>query len=83
MSTTVEVAHAPQAELSALVSDEDFEVLGIETYELNDDDYGIAIGNQSSHSYVILGTPHELQQFVSAMMTLTRTIARFHEGEEA
>ena len=75
MSTTVEVAYAPQAELTTLISDEDFEVLGIETYELNDDDYGIAIGNQSGHCYVIHGTPHELQQFVGRLMTLVRIIA--------
>lgn len=83
MSLTVEVASARRAELSSLQEDEDFEVLGIETYELNDDVYGIAIGNQSSHSYVILGTPCELQQFVARLMTMTRTIASFHEGEEA
>lgn len=83
MSTTIEVASARRAQLSSLQEDEDFEVLGIELEKLDDDVYGIAIGNQCSHSYVILGTPHELQQFVAAMMTMTRTIARFHEGEEA
>ena len=83
MSITVEVASARRAELSSLQEDEDFEVLGIELEKLDDDVYGIAIGNQSSHSYVILGTLHELQQFVARLMTLTRTIASFHEGEEA
>ena len=82
MSLTVEVASAPRAQLSTLQEDEDFEVLGIELEELDDDVYGIAISNQSSHSYVILGTPHELQQFVARLMTLTRTIASFHEGEQ-
>ena len=80
MSTTVEVAHAPQAELTTLISDEDFEVLGIETYELNDDDYGIAIGNQSGHCYVIHGTPYQLEKFAASLMTAVRTIA-FINGE--
>lgn len=80
MSTTVEVAHAPHAELTVLISDEDFEVLGIETYELNDDDYGIAIGNQSGHCYVIHGSTYELQKFVARLMTMVRTIA--HDDED-
>ena len=83
MSTTVEVAYARRAQLSPLQEDEDFEELGIEVEKLDDDVYGIAIGNQSSHSYVILGTPCELQKFVACLMTLTRDITSFHEGEEA
>lgn len=80
MSTTIEVAHAPQTHLTALVSDEDFEVFGIDTESLSDEDYGIAIGSQSDHFYVIHGTPHQLQKFVASLMTAVRTIA--HDNED-
>ena len=72
--TTVEVASASLAKLSALVSYEAFAVRGIELYELDDDDYGIAIDNQSSHSYVIIGTPDQLMQLAGQITTIARTI---------
>ena len=36
MSTTVEVAFAPQVSLTTLLSDEDFEVFGIDTEAISD-----------------------------------------------
>ena len=74
MSLTVEVASAPQAQLSSLQEDEDFEVLGIELEALDDDVYGIAIANQSSHCYVILGTPDQLMQLAGQITTIARSI---------
>ena len=74
MSTTSEVAHAPQARLAVLVSDEDFEDFGVDIESLSDEDCGIAIGNQSSHSYVIFGTPDQLMQLAGQITTVARSI---------
>lgn len=75
MSTTVEVAFAPQVSLTTLLSDEDFEVFGIDTEVLSNDDYGIAINDQSGHFFVIHGTSYQLEKFATSLMTAVRTIA--------
>ena len=80
MSSTVEVAFAPQIALTTLLSDEDFELFGIDTEVLSDDNYGIAINDQSSHFFVIHGTSYQLEKFAASLMTAVRTIA-FINGE--
>ena len=80
MSTTVEVAFAPQISLTTLLSDEDFEVFGIDTEAISDDDYGIAINDQSGHFFVIHGTSYQLEKFAASLMTAVRTIA-YVDGE--
>ena len=80
MSRTIDVVFAPQVALSALVSDEDFELYGIDTKTLSGEDYGISILDHSNHFIVIHGTPYQLQKFAASLMTLVRTIA--HDSED-